>query len=441
MLNRPKVIVKKFIKKVGRVTIRVGKKHRITNNLIEQKLIPFVNKYKKQKLDNTRTSVSRLYYERFWQAKPFGIKNVQSDNVRINIMYEDFDKKSFFGGKATALIIANMLANKYKYKLRIVGTNIHAETYKMFTEVFDQPEINDLEYVDFKKNKTLDTSDKDIFIATNGFSAASVIDNPLLANRKLFYIMQEVETMFYDHGDMYLFISKAMQHPSAIPIVNTKLLYDWFIDKGYENVKKYGVYFEPAFPLAHKYKNVNKKSKEPYKLFFYARPGHQRNLFYFGIKTLNQVFLSGALDPKKWVVYLSDDGSTPIFKFDSEVKVERLKPMDWLEYNQFLREIDLTYAMMYTPHPSYPPFDTAMIGGVVVANKYANKQSLTNYSNNIITAELNESDMVNAFRDASKLVEDDEKRIANYTENKINHSWDDALKEVIEYMKDQIENV
>lgn len=441
MFNKLKAIAKKSVKKVGREAIHIGKRYRITHNLIEEKILPLVNKYKKRRLDNVKISVSDIYYDKFSLAKSFGVRFTQANNVRINIMYDDFDKKSFFGGKATALILANKLAEKHSYKLRIIGTNIQPEVYRTFLEVFGEAEVQDLSYVDFNKQKKLDVSDKDVFIATNGFSASTILNNPLLINNNLFYVMQEVETMFYDHGDTYLFISQAMKHPKVIPIVNTKLLYDWFCEKGYENVKKQGVHFEPAFPLGYKYRNVNKKTKKPYKLFFYARPNHQRNLFYFGIKTLNQAFLSGALDPDKWIVYMSDDGTTPLFKFDSGVKVEKLKQMDWLEYNEFLREIDLTYAMMYTPHPSYPPIDTAMIGGVVVANKYANKQSLANYSKNIITAELNESDMVNAFRDASKLVEDNEKRINNYSENNINHSWDDALKDVIEYMKDKIENV
>jgi hypothetical protein len=432
----------RILKRGWRLIIRIGKKHRVTNNLLEHKVFPAINRYKHRINDNRPMNVTQLVNREFMWSQPFDTKKTANSKTRINILYNDFDAKSFFGGKATALIVANLLAHQFKYDLRIIGTNIHPEVYDIFLNTFGMEKIDSIEFQDFNKNNRLEVGSEDYFIATNAQNAQSVLDNSLLKNRdKLFYMMQEVETMFYDHGDRYLITSQVMKSPSIVPIVNTKLLYDWFCDNEYNNVKNRGVFFEPAFPLAYKNKFPEKKPKKPYKLFFYARPGHQRNLFYFGIKTLNQVFLSGTLDPKDWVIYISDDGTTPLFTLDSEVKVEKIKPMDWLEYNEFLRGVDITYSMIYTPHPSYPPLDTAMIGGVCVTNKYKNKQSLSNYSKNIVTADLTESAMMEAFSVADKIVRDDELRKKNYSHNNINEDWEKSLDHVIKYMRDTVEDV
>lgn len=435
-------VVKKVAKKGWRLIIRLGKKHRVTNNLLEQKIFPFINRYKHRVHDNRPISVSQLIDNVFMWSKPFGTKRIANDRIRINILYNDFDKKSFFGGKATALIVAHMLAKKYQYGLRIIGTNINPEVYDMFLQTFDMGRVDDVDFQDLAKDNVLGVGDKDYFIATNAHNAQAILGNSLLKNRnKLFYMMQEVETMFYDHGDRYLTTKRVMQDNNLIPIVNTKLLYDWFCDNGYDNVQNKGIFFEPAFPLAYKNRNINKKPTKPYKLFFYARPGHQRNLFYFGIKTLNHVFLSGALNPDEWVICISDDGTTPLFTLDSGVKVEKIKPMDWIEYNAFLKTVDLTYSMIYTPHPSYPPLDTAMIGGVCVTNTYKNKKTLSMYSGNIIAADLSEEAMSDAFRTADKIVKDDTLRRSNYSKSNINNDWPVALEKVLVYMKDKIEHV
>lgn len=437
-----KTLAKKVLKKVWRQVIRVGKRYRITNDLLENKIFPLINRYKHGNSRNVRVSVHDLYNAKFKLAKPFKVKRETRQNVRINILYNDFDKKSFFGGKATALIIANMLASECNYDLRIIGTNIRPEVYTMFLEVFGMKKVEGVEFCDFEKNNSLEVSDNDFFIATNGFNARSVLDNDLVKNRdKIFYIMQEVETMFYDHGDDYLFMSRTMKHSSMVPIVNTKLLYDWFCANGYTSVINNGIFFEPAFPLGFQNQNVNKRAEKPYKLFYYGRPAHQRNLFYFGVKTLNQAFLTGALNPHEWVVYVSDDGTTPLFSFDADVKVERLKPMSWVAYNEFVRSVDLAYSMIYTPHPSYPPLDTAMLGGVCVTNTYSNKKTLSSYSKNIIAADLNEDAMLAALEKADKLVKNDELRKKNYLENNINTDWYEALQPTIKYMKEKIENV
>jgi hypothetical protein len=115
--------------------------------------------------------------------------------------------------------------------------------------------------------------------------------------------------------------------------------------------------------------------------------------------------------------------------------------MKWKDYCDFASTIDLCYSLIYTPHPSYPPFDFVKSGAVVMTNKYENKKDLFKYSKNIISAELNEKDMLDKFPEAIELVKDTIRRENNFKESKINKSWDEAFSQVLPFMHNKIEGI
>jgi hypothetical protein len=268
-------------------------------------------------------------------------------------------------------------------------------------------------------------------------TADSVLNTEAIQG-KIFYVMQEVETFFYDHGDYHLRCYNTLTSERLIPIVNSELLYDYFLAHGYDNVNN-GIYFEPAFSRdLFSPSEESFKRKDKYKFFFYARPLHQRNLFYFGLQVLNQAFLKGILKEDEWEVYLAGDSRTPKFKFDNDVKVNDMGIMKWEEYCEFASQIDLCYSMIYTPHPSYPPFDFVRSGAVVLTNKYANKEDLHKYSKNIISADLKKEDMLDKLKEAIRLTKNHELRKKNFENSNINESWDDSFEEVLPFMEDKI---
>ena len=387
----------------------------------------------------SQVSVNSLINSYFRESQSLKTFPVKSENSRINIVYNGFNKECFFGGKATALILAVKFAQKYNYELRIISQNPERQIFNEFLELFDIAFDGEVSFHSTESGQNLEVSKKDHFICTMWSNADSVLNTKTITG-KIFYMMQEVETFFYDHGDYHLRCFNTLTSDSLIPIVNTKLLHDYFIAQGYNNVKDNGIYFEPAFSkrlLSPSKDSFKRKAK--YKLFFYARPSHQRNLFYFGLDILNKAFLQGILDAKEWEVYLAGDDKVENFAFDSKVKIQTLGVMGWKDYYNFASTVDLCYSMIYTPHPSYPPFDFVKSGAVVMTNKYANKQDLFKYSKNIISAELNEKDMLEKFSEAIKLVKDTIRRKKNYESSNINDSWDKSFNEILPFMFDKIE--
>ena len=89
---------------------------------------------------------------------------------------------------------------------------------------------------------------------------------------------------------------------------------------------------------------------------------------------------------------------------------------------------------MYTPHPSYPPYDAACSGSVVLTNQCFNKTEMSE-CNNIILGDLTDFEsFMRSFEKAVKLSEDIAARTANYKNSQIPRSWDAVLADIIDFM-------
>ena len=95
---------------------------------------------------------------------------------------------------------------------------------------------------------------------------------------------------------------------------------------------------------------------------------------------------------------------------------------------------------MYTPHPSYPPFDVACSGGVVLTNKMLNKQSFE-MCDNVVMTDLDDESFLSNFKKAVELAKNMEQRKRNYEFNTIPREWSEVLNNTMTYMEEAAESV
>lgn len=389
---------------------------------------------KKQKM-----TVSQLIWHRFTNLQSLKRVNVHRDEYRINIVTDSLMKSSLFGGVATALILVTLFSRKYNIPLRIITreTKNNPKDYENFLNLMQLKKPDKVEfYSDHDRNLPnnhykLETSDKDIFVATSWWSAEAIKSVNLRKN--YFYILQEIEKFFYPNGDEQYLCENVLHDQEIKFIINSKLLYDYYLLNKYDNIVNQGIYFEPAFPKHIYYPGKNTfGSKTKYKLLFYARPKNPRNLFYTGLKILDNAFQSGIINKAEWEIYFAGS-DIPQITFSNGARPVILGQLDWSEYSNFLKEVDLGFCLMYTPHPSYPPLDIAASGGVVLTNKYANKQQL-DYSQNIICEDLETSAMLDGFERAVNLAKNSQKRQQNFASNKIERDWGKTSEGILEFM-------
>lgn len=365
---------------------------------------------------------------------------IVNDSVkRLNLVTDTIESSSLLGGVATALIIATKFAEQFNYELRIITrtTTINPLNYQNIIKLNGLTLPKKVSYYsdcgneDFK----LELSPNDVFLATSWWSAAAIKKTSL--RTRFFYILQEVETFFYPHGVEHYLCSRIMKDQNIDFIVNSHYLYDYF--KVHEsNIVENGICFEPAFSR-ELYQPGDFEKKEKYKLFFYARPNNPRNLYSYGYYLLNLAAKNGVIDSKRWEIYFAGQEIDSVC-FDSNIIVHCLGQLSWEEYTVFLRKVDLAVSLMYTPHPSYPPYDVACSGGVVVTNKCFNKVSMPECKNIIVT-DLEEDAFMDSLTKGIHLAENMFLRKENFVNSSINRVWDEALQGVLDFMGEKVKHV
>ncbi|MBC5764758.1 rhamnosyltransferase WsaF family glycosyltransferase [Ramlibacter albus] len=351
---------------------------------------------------------------------------------RINIVTDSINPGSLFGGVATSVIMGLLAAQDTGRRLRIITRTEapHPDGLDAVLGAYGIAVSGDLELsyapIDGEEPGHIEAAPDELFITTSWWTTTAVLAT--VDARQVVYLLQEDERMFYAHGDELLRCERLLRTPDVRFVVNSKLLFDHLVASGLDNVAARGTWFEPAFPpqVFH----PRPRSGEKQVLMFYARPFNARNLFTLGLEVLEAAVVRGVIDPAKWDVVLVGKDLLPVLLGDGTCVPTRLENLDWRAYAELVGKVDLALSLMYTPHPSYPPFDLAASGAVVVTNTYGNKQDLSGYSRNILCAAPEVDALLAALAEGVKLAGDLERRRANHAANHLPADWRDAYAQV-----------
>jgi O-antigen biosynthesis protein len=351
----------------------------------------------------------------------------------ITLLIPSLQKSSFFGGTATALIFAGMLAKEKNMPLRIVETLVHGKLRSSDLADFFESNgidltVDELSLLNLAGRKYnhygyLDIHPEDIYVASAWWDAHLLQQLPLL--KKFIYLIQDYEPIFYNNSDQYVYAEATYHSESFIPVCNTKLMLDFMECKGYEYIAKNALYFEPAVGINYKSNENNKnKSTDKRRIFIYGRPSVHRNLFYSALDAVNEVFGTNQLDSSEWEVFMAGQNNIPDILLDGGVTVKNLGKLSMEEYHEFAKTIDIAVSLMLAPHPSYPPLELASLGAKVVTTSYETKQDLSKYSKNIIVVKPKRDQITKAIISSSK-----SKNINDMAN--ISSDWHEALRKPI----------
>lgn len=354
---------------------------------------------------------------------------VSTRSKRLTIVTDSVNASSLFGGVGTALILACEICRRHEADLRIVTRVEPPDTSRLqdALHLFDITLPNKCEFVFLPPHgatKRLDVTDNDIFLTTSWWTTEAATRG--VPPTQIRYLIQEDERMFYPFGDDRLRCEAVLENAEIKLIVNSSLLHEHFRQQGVKQYEKRAQFFEPAFP-ATVYQVKPKSGKN--KLFFYARPNNPRNLFWLGVQVLREAVDRNLLPVDSWEIYMVGNAVPPTNLLGSH-PYHVLESMKWSEYAAMIGGIDVGLCLMYTPHPSYPPLDLAASGALVVTNQFGCKQNLSQYSDSIICAYPNVSDLVTALEQAIASVNlgaEPKKR-----DNKLPETWQQSLASVVD---------
>ena len=372
---------------------------------------------------------------RFSQLRPIHIYRMPETAPRVTMVTDSVNSGSLFGGVGTAMIFCALLARRLGSPLRVVTRTERPDRSNLqkILTIHGAPLPSSVEFVQADASalgRSLDVRKSDVFVTTSWWTTCAVKRS--IPAEQIVHIIQEDERMFYPHGDDHLLCHESLSDPRVRFIVNSRLLFDHFAAEGLETIVKNGAWFEPAFPETQYYF----EDREPgHKLnfVFYARPHHIRNLYYRGIEVIDASIASGTLDPDRWDFTFVGTQLEELTLADC-VKPALLQNLEWADYLRLMRASDLGLALMYTPHPSYPPLDFAACGAVATTNKFGAKTSLERYSRNIICSDLNPESLLSSLAEGALLAQDRTKRRANYQQNLMSRSWEDSLKNTLDFV-------
>lgn len=320
------------------------------------------------------------------------------DNVRLNLLVPSLSTKNVFGGISTAITLFELLCKKLNCNFRIIVLDdaINKSDMAAYQNVdlvsWDYDGIQKSQIVDMscRNGKTISVGKQDIFLATTWWSAYVVEEiikqqahyfsskaHPLL------YLIQDYEPGFYAWSSKYLLAESTYKlDVEVIAIFNSKLLQDYFLNKGYVFYKY--LYFNPELnpALATELRKTKEENKRKKQILIYGRPGTARNAFEIIIEGLRRW---NSIDDKAndWTIFSVGEKHKDI-KISERQNVRSLGKLSLSEYSHMMAESQIGISLMVSPHPSYPPLEMATYGMRVITNSFENKD-LSIYGENIIS--------------------------------------------------------
>lgn len=302
-----------------------------------------------------------------------------------------FNSSGFFGGIATLLNFSATVANHLDYDLRLVHTTSFDGDPDVAGFLRNQGIHVDPSRIHFVNaahrraaGASLPLHPDDLLVVSAWWDAFAV--DRLAHDRPYVYLIQDYEPIFYNNGDQQLWASSTYESVKFVPVLNSSILHDYFRTTPHHRVAAEALVFEPAVRVPKRESTLVERPGKK-RLFFYARPETDRNLFYTGLLAIDQAFEESAELRDNWDVWLGGTHTIPPLRLKSGLELQRLGKMSFEDYQQFTLTADLAISPMLAPHPNYPTLEFSRLGTPVITTSWETKIDLDRYSEMITLVE------------------------------------------------------
>jgi hypothetical protein len=305
-------------------------------------------------------------------------KNGFSQAKRIILLLPALRESSIFGGAATLIKFGLSQAKKMNRELLIISTDVPGEIEeKAILGIFGYSN-NEIQLEIFTNSEPVVFSDSDAFMASAWWNFESIdhLRKKTGSLARITYLIQDYEPGFYAWSDEYARALRTYRYqPHVNYVFNTNILREYF-------TKEIDPRFSRNQAISPQLAATKDRSEGVYKsginIFFYSRPSVKRNLFATGAKALQTLIQEEPHLKNKVTVF-------PVGEFLGAREKEALtgvpcdfsfaKKLSLEEYKNVLSFCHLSLSLMLSPHPSYPPLESAQAGLWCVTNSYSNKNS------------------------------------------------------------------
>ena len=352
----------------------------------------------------------------------------------VTVFVPNLSARGFYGGIATLLISSACLAKELGYNYRVVQTSGFEKNSKVLEFLASKNiliDANSYSTIDVSFRNTtnfayLPLHPDDVIVVSAWWDAHTASQLPL--SRKFVYMLQDYEPIFYNNGDEQQFAEATYHTDNFVPLCNTELMAKYFNQGNYDYISENATWFEPAVGITPS----KGRSKDTKKIFLYGRPQVDRNMFFTALKALDSALQSPEFSKNKWEIYCAGQADIPNIKLKSDHVIKNLGKLDIDQYYAFTKTVDIAVSPMLAPHPNYPTLELASVGATVVTTKYMTKDSLKEYSENILLCEPTVKDMSLKIINACRLSLGPKRKKKHNIQSDWIKSLDGPLKEVVE---------
>lgn len=315
---------------------------------------------------------------------------------RLNLLIPSVDKAHVFGGIATALKFYETLAQNGDFALRIITldagvnleTSVLSQDYVLVSPEEDSKEVKQILPMADRYNRTFPVAENDVFVATSWWSAYNINDVMLWQKETygdiypLIYFIQDYEPGFYPWSSRYMMADSTYR--SELPVyavINSKLLHDHMVQKGYQFTKTW--YFEPTLNASLKQYLPELGTVVPKKkqILVYGRPNTARNAFELLVYGLKE-WVAKQDNIDQWTILSAGEQHDDVDLGNGAI-LHSVGKLSLEDYAKMMLETYAGVSLMVSPHPSYPPLEMATFGAKTITNCYESKD-LTDFSDNMI---------------------------------------------------------
>ncbi len=244
-----------------------------------------------------------------------------------------------------------------------------------------------------------------------------------------FYFIQDYEPLFYPAGAVYG-LAEATYGFGFHAITNTPGV-SKAIKQNYNNKAEY---FVPSVDRKVFYPSERKiiapSEKNPFTIFFYARPAVSRNAFDLGVFALQKAKEKYG---RRVRIYTAGSNWHPE-DYDMKDKLSSLGTLPYEKTAELYRKCDLGIVFMFTKHPSYIPFELMACGCPVMTNYNPSTTWLLKDSENCVLTQPTVSSICEKIDDLMTSLDLRARLIKGGLESIEKNSWDKEIEKIYNFI-------
>lgn len=300
----------------------------------------------------------------------------------VNLVLPVLSESSMFAGIRTAIELSIMLANARSVPLRIVylrgqlSKKSTASILSTLTQDFPISESR-VSFIGALALPDAQFSSKDTWITTYWTTAHAVEVASRLGMidpTNVHYLVQDYEPGFFPWSTENA-LARSTYHAGFDLIVNSSPVAEQLCAAENVSVDRNSI-FRPSLDLDRLEAAADRRAghENPVRVTFYARPNKPRNMYGLGMAAMQAA--SSSLYAEGISVEFASFGDSHARPRRGHLQGMKVQgKLGWADYFVALAESNVVLSLQSSPHPSHPPLDAVVSGGIAVTNDFNSARS------------------------------------------------------------------